>query len=292
MSVEDLAENGADHDKPPEELDESDLEARIDLLEAENERLRELYAQTRRSAYRRTALGLAGIGVVAAGGGFLFPAVRDVLFILAAIGLFGGLLTYYLTPERFVAADVAERVYDALATNEADLTADLGLSDDRVFLPDDTTATLFVPQNAADPLPDSERIEGPLVVTEETRGLALVPSGARLFEEFDRTLSGPLADAPGPLARQVTDALVEAFELVDGTDIDLDADDGRLTVGVRGSAYPDEFDSPPASLLGVAIAVGLDRPIRVTTAPAEDVDFTVTCRWDVVDASDTSAAEA
>lgn len=293
MSVtDDLAGNGADHDDPPDELDESELEARIDLLESENERLRELYAQTRRSAYRRTALGLAGVGLVAAGGGFLFPAVRDVLFILGAIGLFGGLLTYYLTPERFVAANVAERVYDALATNEGDLVADLGLSDERVFLPDENAAILFVPQNEGGPLPASDDIDGPLVVTDETRGLALTPSGARLFEEFDRTLSGPLAESPGPLARQVTDALVEAFELVDGTDIDLDTADGRLTVAMRDSAYPDGFDTPPGSLLGVAMAVGLNQPVRVTTAPAAEADFTVTCRWEDVESVETSAPDA
>lgn len=287
MSVDDPDLDGhgyddATSDGDAADLDREALEGRVELLEAENERLRALYAQTRRSAYRRTALGLAGVGVVAGVGGYLFPAVRDVLLILAAIGLFGGLLTYYLTPERFVAADVAERVYDALATNEADLAADLGLSDHHVFLPDDAAATLFIPQDDTDPLPDPDAIEGPLVVTDETRGLALDPTGARLFDELDRTLAGPLATSPGPLARQVTDALVETFELVDGTDIDLDTDDGRCTVAMRGSAYPNAFDTPPASLLGVAFAVGLETPITVETASAQDADFTVTCRWDDV----------
>lgn len=296
MSIDDLVgsddtDANGDLDADVEALDRDELEARIDILEAENERLRDRYAETRRSSYRRTAAGLAGIGATAVAGGVLFASARDVLFVLGAIGLFGGFLTYYLTPQEFIAADVAERVYDALATNETEIVADLGLSDDRVYLPDDTTATLFVPQSARDQLPSADDIEGPLVVTEQTRGLALEPSGAGLYEEFERTLSGPLADAPGEIARQVTDGLVESFELVDGTEIDLDEDDGRLTVAVDGSAYPHAFDTPPASLLGVALAVGLETPVSVETTSTDDTDMAVTCRWDVADVGAEGAAD-
>jgi hypothetical protein len=276
-------------DRPaPDALDREALEGRVELLEAENDRLRDLYARTRRTAYRRTAAGLALVGGLAIGSGLLFPVAREVLFVLGAIGLFGGLLTYYLTPERFVAADVSERVYSALAANEADLSADLGLSDERVYLPDagaGESATLFVPQDADAPLPAPEDREGPLVATDETRGLALRPSGAGLFEELERTLAGPLADTPATLADQVSDALVESFELVDGTDRELHTADGRLTLAIRGSAYPNAFDTPPASLLGVAFAVGLDRPVRIETATATDADFSVTCRWDPLEDS-------
>lgn len=278
-------------EESPGELDREALEGRLELLEAENDRLRELYARTQRTAYRRTAAGLAAIGGVAGLGGLLFVSARDVLFVLAAIGLFGGLLTYYLMPERFVAADVAERVYEPLAANEADLAADLGLSDEYVYLPDGREATLFLAQDADAPLPNPEAIEGPLHVTDETRGLALAPTGSRLFTEFDRTLSGPLGDSPGAIARQVTDALVETFELVDSTDFDLDAEDGRLTVACRGSAYPEAFDTPPASLLAVALAVGLERPVRAETAPAEEADFTVTCRWEPSEADEDATDE-
>jgi hypothetical protein len=267
----------------PDTLDREALEGRVELLEAENDRLRQLYARTRRTAYRRTAAGLALVGGLAVGGGLLFPLAREVLFIIGAIGLFGGLLTYYLTPERFVAADVAERVYTELAANDADLIADLGLSEERVYLPDaeaSGSATLFIPQDADAPLPDPEDREGLIVVTDETRGLALRPSGAGLFRELERTLAGPLAESPATLADQVSDALVESFELVDGTERDLDAADGRLTLALRGCAYPNAFDTPPASLLGVAFAVGLDRPVRLETATATDADFSVTCRWE------------
>ena len=223
--------------------DRDALEARIELLEAETERLRSQYAQAKRTQYRRTALGLAGVGGVALVGGLVFPAVRDVLVIIAAIGLFGGLLSYYLTPERFVAADVAEQVYETLAENEAALTADLGLSDDRVVLPTpaaDQPATLFLPQDSTAPLPDPAAIEGPLVVTETTQGLALTPSGAGLFTESDA---------------------------------------GRVTLACADSAYPTAFDPPIASLLATALAVGLETPVAVTTRSDDETDLTVTCQW-------------
>lgn len=265
----------------------SELQGRVEVLEAETDRLRELYQAARRTTYRRTAIGLAGLGILGIAGAAVLPDVRDVLLVLGAIGLFGGLLTYYLTPERFVAADLAERLYDALAGNETALVADLGLSVARVYLPHPETesrpVTLYVPQRDDDPLPAPAAIEGPLVVTDETKGLALEPTGAALFDEFERTLAGPLADAPAALAEQVTDALVETFELVRATEVDVDAEAGRLTMSVWESTYRDGFDTPPASFLAVALAVGLETPVRVERTPGDDETFVVTCRWDVAD---------
>lgn len=269
----------ADTDEAP---DRDALEARIELLEAETERLRTQYAQAKRTRYRRTALGLAGLGGVALLGGLLFTAARDVLFIIAAIGLFGGLLTYYLTPERFVAADVAERVYQSLAGNEAALAADLGLSGDIAYLPTpaaEQPATLFIPQEPDAPLPEPAAMEGPLVVTDATQGLALDPSGAGLFTDFEATLTGGLGETPGQIARQVKDGVVEAFELAEDTELEVDGTDGRVTLACGESAYPAAFDTPVASLLATALAVGLDTAVEVTTRTDEATDLTVTCQW-------------
>lgn len=264
---------------PTEAADRETLEARVELLEAENERLRDLYETTRQTTYRRSALALGLLGAVAVAGGVLFPDARDVLLILGAIGLFGAVLTYYLTPERFIAATVAERVYDAFAANEAALVAALGLSETRLYLPVRDDVTLYVPQHRDDPVPDPDAFDGPIVVTADARGLALTPTGARLVEELERSLAGPLADAPAPLVAQLTDALVESVALVDGTDVDLDADDGRVTVVLRGSLYPDGFDTPPASLLAVGLVTGLDATIRMETSSTDEGDLAVTCSW-------------
>ncbi|WP_276257985.1 hypothetical protein [Haloglomus litoreum] len=266
----DSDESPAAQDAQP---DRATLAAQLDLLQEENRRLREEYARARQQHYRRTALGLALVGAVAAGAGVLFPGARTVLFALGATGLFGALLTYYLTPERFISASVGEAVYSTLATNSSALLADLGLADP-VYVPRGASddVRLFVSQADADDetaLPDDTDLEPGFVITDGTRGLALAPTGDALFDEFERSLTGPLADAPSALAEQLADGLVEQFELVDGTDVD--ASHERVTVGISGSAYGDvgRFDHPVASFLAAGFARGFE---VATTAEVTEAD--------------------
>ncbi|WP_435196333.1 hypothetical protein [Natronomonas sp. EA1] len=271
----------ADPEEPLDgEPDAELLQARIDALEAENDRLREQYATAQRSRYRKSALGLFVVGGVAALAAFIFPAAADVLFALAAVGAFGGVLTLYLTPERFVPASAAERVYAAYATSESELSAALGLSTTRTYVPTDgeQPARLFIPQHADAPVPAADAITDPLVATAETRGRTLVPTGATLFDAVESTFTGGIADEPRTIADQLADALTEGFELADRVETDLAA--GRATFAVSGSAFDEGFDTPPASLIGVGFAVGLDEPVEVELSEAEDAEFAVTVRFD------------
>ena len=262
--------------------DRRELAARVELLAEENERLREEYVRARRSQYRATAVGLAAVGLVAALGGLLFPDAREVLVALGATGLFGAVLTYYLTPSRFVAAEVGERVYAAAAANGAAIVDDLGLHDERVYVPGETEpARLYVPQHAEYAIPEPRA--GPIVVDDASRGLLLTATGAELFREFERGLTGTLADAPPVLAEQLTDALLEQFELVRSADVDADTERDRVTVAVAGSAFGDvdRFDHPVASFLAVGFAAGLERPIALEVTPGDErADWLLTCRWD------------
>ncbi|ELY93041.1 hypothetical protein C482_20241 [Natrialba chahannaoensis JCM 10990] len=257
------------------------LSAQVELLTEENERLREEYVRARRSQYRTTAFGLAGIGILAILGGLLFPAAREVLIGLGATGLFGALLTYYLTPTQFVAADVGERVYTATTTNLAGIADELGLHDEQVYVPGEREpAQLYVPQHAEFTIPDSRL--GPIVVDEDSRGLLLTPTGTELFREFECGLSGELATSPPVLAEQLTDALVQQFELARSTDVDSDPEHDRVTVAITGSAFGpvDRFDHPIGSFLAVGFATGLDRPITLEVSPdSGQADWLVTCRW-------------
>lgn len=279
----DTEDEDATSDDSEPTLDREELAARVDLLEEENSRLRREYARARQSSYRRTAIGLAVVGTLAVGAGLLFPGSREVLFALGAIGLFGAVLTYYLTPERFVAADVGERVYAALADNEADVVADLGLTDERVYVPTDDAdgVRLFVPQHEEYTVPDADALDRPFVVTDgDERGLSVRPTGAALFEEFERSLAGPLADEPEPLAEQLADGVVEQFELADTVRVDSEGD--RVSAGVAGSVYGpvDRFDHPVASLLAVGLATGLDEHVTMdVSAGDERFDHVVTVRW-------------
>lgn len=118
---------------PPESM--ADLAAQAELLAEENRRLRAEYVRARQTTHRKTALGLFAIGALAVLGAVAFPGSRTVLFALGATGLFAGVLTYYLTPEEFVAAETGERVYAACAATGTELVGELGLADDRIYAP-------------------------------------------------------------------------------------------------------------------------------------------------------------
>lgn len=259
-----------------DETPQADLRAQIDLLQEENRRLRQEYARARRSEYRRTAIGLTLLGLVGLLAGVVFPAARTVLIALGATGVFAGLLTYYLTPDRVIPASVGERVYAAFATNGTALVSDLGLADTRIYMPTgdaDDPVRLFIPQHEEYDLPSTGDLTHPFVITadERSRGASFCPTGQPLFAEFDQARTGPVQEDLGPLADQLVDALVEQFELLDGAQIDTE-DDDRLTVGITGSTYGDidRFDHPVTSFLAVGVASALDAPVSMTVDPGDD----------------------
>jgi hypothetical protein len=101
---------------------------------------------------------------------------------------------------------------------------------------------------------------------------------------METALAEPLAEAPEDLGAQLTDALVEQFELVDAVELEHDAAGNRLTVGVDDTVYgpPDQFDHPVVSLVAVGVAVGLDRPVTATVSHREDgpTAYRTTVRWE------------
>lgn len=263
-----------------EELRREDLLARVDLLEEENERLRAEYARAKRVQNRRTAAGLAGLGLVSVLGGVVFPGARAVLFALGATGLFAAVLTLWVTPERFVSADVGERVYAALASNHAEMVAELGLTGTPVYVPRRTDVRLYVPQEATDDVPGMEALDETFVVGESAadRGLALDPTGQRLVESVDEIEAVPAPDVAAA-ATTLASALVETFEIADSADSDVDSENGRATFEITGAVYgdPERFDHPVSSVLAVGLAETLEQPIR---AEISDTDpLVVTCRW-------------
>ena len=278
------------------DAERDDLAARVELLEAENRRLRDQFDRARRAGHHRAALGLAVVGCVAALGGVLFPSSGDVLFALAGTGWFAAVLTFYLTPERFIAATVGERVYAATATTGAELIGDLGLTGDLVYAT--TTAEtgavgdvrLFVPLHRNYVVPEGAELGSPFVVTDDERGrgLSVTPTGASLFREFEASLAEPLESDPERLVLQLRDALVAEFELLDAATVEYDEANRRVTVRVEGSAFGavTRFDHPVASLLATGLANGLQRPVRLETVEADEStgSYLVTCDWSSDDA--------
>lgn len=279
------------------------LAGQVEVLREENRRLRAERVRARKSEYRRAAIGLGVLGVVAGLAGSVFPESQATLFALAGVGLFTAVLTYYVTPGRVVAASVGERTYAAHAALGEDLVGELGLQDDRVYAPTDAASDatagvrLFVPQHASYAVPDPDSLASLFVVPddERARGVAVPPTGGPLVREFERALVDEVADAPAALADQLTEALVEGFELADDAVPELDADRGRLTVGVRGSAFGavDRFDHPVVSFVAAGLAAGLDAPVRVDGVATDDdrFDYLVTYGWDAGEESGAPEAE-
>ena len=251
--------------------DREELAAQIELLREENRRLRAEYARARRSSYRRTGVGLAAVGLVAAAAAWGLPGSREILFVLAATGLFGAVLTYYLTPERFVAAAVGEAAARTLADGLGAVAADVGLSDERVYVPGPGgRVRLFVPQRTPFSVPEDPR-PGFLVGDDPAeRGLVVDATGAALFGEFERALDGPLDGDLPTVGDRVAGGLVEVFELVDRATPETD---GRvLRLGVAGSALGpvDGFDHPVVSVAATAVARALGEPVSASVVEGDD----------------------
>ena len=279
-SPPELAGDNAEDDAGVD-LKEAELAARVEELKAENERLRQVAEAATRSRYRWSALTMGAVGLLALGGAVFFPAVRTVLLALGGTGVFAAILTYFLTPERFVAASVGEAVYGTLADNEAAIADDLDLRGDAHIVPgrgDAAPARLFVPLDAGEDIPDSTDQVAPFAI-EDRMGLFLQPTGVPLYDSF-HDAAGSLPDEPAALARSVGDALVEQFELVDGVDTDVES--GRATLAVDGSVYGplERFDHPVSSLLATTLAVELDEPVSIDVGQSDaEGEWRVTCRW-------------
>ncbi|MDS0300265.1 hypothetical protein NDI76_16080 [Halogeometricum sp. S1BR25-6] len=264
---------------------EADRTARAERerLREENERLRARYDDSRRSGQERTALGLAVVGLFAGGFAVVAPAVREPLIGIAAIGVFAGIVTWYLTPEQFIPADVGQSTFEPLSRNEAALVDQLGLSEERLYLEtEDGSFRLFVPQTPGSRPPRESTFEHPLVVSEDVAesGVAFEPSGAVLYREHDATRSG-VPESVTDVVAQVGESLRENFELLRSVDAEVDAEDGRVTIDVGTPSYGglDAFDHPVVSTFGVALAAYLDEPVRAEVSELESGLWSVTYRW-------------
>ena len=277
-----MATDGADSEY-------EDLAIELAAAREELARLRAEYTRAMRAQYRRAAIGLAGVGVVAVLGGLLFPAQRSLLLTIGAIGLFAAILTAYLTPERFVAASVGERTYSQLARNVEALARTLGLSDRRVYVPVDHAdghVRLFVPQGEPFTVPASSNLEELIVgdVPAAQRGISLYPTGEALLDVLDASDAG--AGNPLDAVDVAADGIMHTFELADRLTVDPAPADGRVSVAVTNSTYGtvDRLDHPIASTVACGLARVIEQPVEVQIVTDDErADAVVVCTWDVDD---------
>jgi hypothetical protein len=269
------------------------LTAERDLLRGENERLRRALSEARRTRHRRATVVLAVFGVIAFLGAVVLPTERTLLLAVGSTGLFAAVLTRFLTTERFVSADIGERVYEGCVTDHESIIAELGLRDERVYVPSPETGRvrLFVPQHVEYAVPLDTELESTFVVTDEPhrRGVTFTPTGQGLLSELTSMLRGGPSDDPRLLGEQLADGVVESFELARSATADVDSAEGRATITVVDGTYGsiDRFDHPIASLFGVAFASVLDEPVIIEGYSDEESDREfVTCRWNGESATD------
>ena len=264
-----------------EQSDTADTDPRIAVLEAENRQLREEYARARQTTYRRTALGLVIVGILGIIGGVGFPDARTVLFALGATGIFSGVLTYVITPERFISASVGTRLFEAIRAERKAMIDELGLRGEPVYVLVDDTVRLFVPREHDTPLPARSDITDLFVVPDASKrgGVGLYPTGGPLFTEFIETTDNSLGSDPQMVASVVTDAVVELFELADGGAADVDTETNRITFEFAGAGLgdPTSIDHPIASFLAVSLVTALEDPVKVDVTESDPL--TITCRF-------------
>ncbi|KAA9397839.1 hypothetical protein Har1130_06880 [Haloarcula sp. CBA1130] len=292
MSQPEPSRPDASADEPTQQTDivrdRQTLEAELEVVREENRRLRESYAHAKRATFRRTATGFFAVGGLSLIASFVFPTLQTIFIAFGGTGVFAGIVTFYLTPERFVSASVSDTVFDTLADVEQHLIRELELQTEAVYVPTtarpETNACLFVPQHVEYAVPDPEQL-GDLFVTSGTeaeQGISLCPTGDRLYAEFAETMSGKFGSDPDAIATQLAAALSEQFELVDDTTIETDGENRTASIAIDNPAFGDihQLDHPIVSLLAVGFATGLGRPVTVDTRDDERFSAVVTVSWD------------
>lgn len=255
----------------------------VALLREENQRLRDAYRRTKRVQYRRTAGGLALVGMLAVAGAGLWPSLGDTLLVLGAIGIFGGLLTVYLTPDRVLTATVSDAVYTTHANTGAAIIEELGLQADQLYVPPADTARavrVFCPKHTDYRPPEKPTSLFLVDVDESARGAAVPATGNALYREFEQAAVVSETPSARETVAAVADAIVEQFELADS--VEYDHEPGRVTVEVSGSEPPDisRFDHPIMSLFGVALARTEETTIERASVRSNPDRFTFTWATD------------
>jgi hypothetical protein len=254
----------------------TELETLIDVLKTENERLRKDYARARAVTYRKTALALTVVGLVAVLGGVAFSDVRAVLFVTGAIGLFGGIMTWYLTPERVVPISVSESVYDGAMTTLTDLKDELGLQPVTVYVPVGDQTRGFIPRDRDFEVPENLSHVFP-GSTSGSEGMTFTPSGQELTREVDEIRTTQASNTTLGAVEQVADSLVEHFEVVDQITVEKSTVAREVIISVDEPAFGplSRLDHPVVSALACAAAQSVDSPVVVDSVEDTRVTLSV-----------------
>lgn len=232
------------------------------------------------------ALAVAG-GVAASAGVGVDSATAPVLLAVGAVCVVGALLAWLLGPQRAVPATTARGVYRLLAANQAAVTSSVGLNDDPVYVPTgrdptdrpgDAVRALYLPPEESPP--KTVAPNRTLLGNDPESGLSLRPSGGAFLGGFHRDVRPEPSDDPLVLARQLSDAAVESFDLAGRVTVPEKATAERVVFHVRDGAFGTTgHEQPTASFLAAGLSAVLERPVRMSTDPGEGrTDLVVVCK--------------
>lgn len=284
-------EHGDDADSVADEIERADTS--IDQIGGSHKFYDEVWES--KAPHRRGVVALVILGTLALAGGLMLPGARSVLFALGGIGIFGAVLLQYLLPTRFISAATSESIYTAFSTTSAELVAELGLHDERIYVPnttEDAPTRLFVPAGTESEIPVSGEATTLFVYDEDTQfdGISVLPTGWSLYREFEESIQPDIAEQPTQLAEQIADALTNQFGLVEKASTEGDL--GYVTFTVTDTAYGpvDRFDHPVASFSAVTLASVLEVPVGVTVTAGEGpTSVRILCSWNEQQATASSA---
>jgi hypothetical protein len=200
-----------------------------------------------RAGLRTPAGVFAGLGVVLVGAGFVVPAAETLLFAWGGTALFLALLFRFVFTGATIPTAVTTDIYTAMAGNARRRAP----SSRYQYVPGEEGVSLVVDDESFDPV--GER----LLATVDT------PSG-------DESVEDRLA--------VLVDVLVNELELAARATATTTDDGATVTVTGSRVGTTELFDHPVASIVGVALASHLDKPVRLDTS-VEDGALVVTCNW-------------
>jgi len=236
---------------------------------------------------RQSAYGFIFLGLVSTVGGLLEwnTQMAVVLVAVGATFFFGGIVTFTLGSKRYLITSVHQSICWDLSENLERLIESYDLQKTLVYLPRTGAAeppVLFVPKHPDHQLPKGIEVDSLFVESHNKRaeGIVLRPAGATLFDRFESMLEGEIGETLDDLTRQLSDGLIEGFELVDRIRTDVHPEEDVVEFEIVGDIHDSSqgYENPVQSFVAVGLAAGLETPITVEPMQEAENDQALTFR--------------
>lgn len=211
-------------------------------------------------------------------GSFITPVLRDTLIALSVVSVFGAVLLYLVTPERFLAAGLIRSIEATGSRNIQSLIERAGVARTPRYVPTETGVKLVFPELASDPTPPVAELEKEYS-ERDSGALVLHPSGERVLTESGFQTGDVRPDKTAAIDA-LSSSIIRQRGLANRTAIES-IDDQHATVKITGSVFDatHHLDHPVQSIFAVGLATILESPVQPTMTVKENDDLLITFRW-------------